>query len=274
MPLTAAALLDTHFPIDRLVQNLLADKALAGIHQLAWFDWAILIPYFTVLFILSIYALHRFQVIRNYFKHRKNVTTEPLKRFKQLPSVTIQLPLYNERYVVERLVAEVVKVEYPKALLQIQVLDDSSDDTAPVAEALVKRYRALGHPIEYHHREARRGFKAGALEQGLETATGDLVAVFDADFRPPADFLMRTVHFFTDLSVGVVQARWSFLNREHNLLTEAEAMLLDCHFILEQGARSRAGLFFNFNGTAGILRKQMIADAGGWQHDTLTEDTI
>ncbi|HEV3333167.1 MAG TPA: glycosyltransferase [Bryobacteraceae bacterium] len=273
MPLTAAALLDTHFPIDRLVQNLLADKALAGIHQLAWFDWAILIPYFTVLFILSIYALHRFQVIRNYFKHRKNVTTEPLKRFKQLPSVTIQLPLYNERYVVERLVAEVVKVEYPKALLQIQVLDDSSDDTAPVAEALVKRYRALGHPIEYHHREARRGFKAGALEQGLETATGDLVAVFDADFRPPADFLMRTVHFFTDLSVGVVQARWSFLNREHNLLTEAEAMLLDCHFILEQGARSRAGLFFNFNGTAGILRKQMIADAGGWQHDTLTEDT-
>ena len=166
-----------------------------------------------------------------------------------------------------------MKIEYPKELLQIQVLDDSTDDTAPFAEALVERYRTMGYPIEYHHRTNRHGFKAGALQEGLETATGELVAVFDADFCPPADFLMRTVHFFADPKVGVVQTRWSYLNRDYNFLTEVEAMLLDGHFILEHGARSRAGYFFNFNGTAGILRKAMIDDAGGWQHDTLTEDS-
>src|SRR5262249_10536986 len=232
-----------------------------------------LIPYFTVLIILSIYGLHRYDVIRTYFKYRKNATGEPAKRWTQLPPVTIQLPIYNERYVVERLIDEVTKIEYPHELLQIQVLDDSTDDTAPFAEALVERYRALGFPIEYRHRANRHGFKAGALQEGLETATGEFVAVFDADFIPPADFLMRTIHYFTDPKVGVVQTRWSYLNKDYNFLTEVEAMLLDGHFILEHGARSRAGYFFNFNGTAGILRKSMIADAGGWQHDTLTEDS-
>jgi cellulose synthase/poly-beta-1,6-N-acetylglucosamine synthase-like glycosyltransferase len=257
---------------DKLVHGLF-DDTFAGIHHLAWFDWAMLIPYFTVLIVLSVYGLHRYDVIRTYFKHRKNAQGEPPRRFEQLPPVTIQLPLYNERYVVERLIEEVVKMDYPKELLQIQVLDDSTDDTAPFAEALVERYRNMGYPIEYHHRSNRHGFKAGALQEGLETATGELVAVFDADFCPPPEFLLKTVHHFADPKVGVVQTRWSYLNRDYNFLTEVEAMLLDGHFILEHGARSRAGYFFNFNGTAGILRKAMIDDAGGWQHDTLTEDS-
>ncbi len=250
-----------------------AETPFAGIHSLAWFDWAMLIPYFAVLAVLSVYGIHRYDIIRTYFKHRAKAAAEPPRPFDQLPRVTIQLPLYNERYVVERLIEEAVKIEYPRELLQIQVLDDSNDDTAPFAEALVERYRNIGHPIEYHHRTNRHGFKAGALQEGLETATGELVAVFDADFCPPTDFLTRTVNYFSDPQVGVVQTRWSYLNRDYNFLTEVEAMLLDGHFILEHGARSRAGYFFNFNGTAGILRKSMIEDAGGWQHDTLTEDS-
>src|SRR5262245_59074164 len=265
-------LLVTKSPTEKLIQNIL-NNPFAGVHQLAWFDWAMLIPYFTVLIILSIYGLHRYDVIRTYFKYRKNATGEPAKRWTQLPPVTIQLPIYNERYVVERLIDEVTKVEYPRELLQIQVLDDSTDDTAPFAEALVERYRALGFPIEYKHRTNRHGYKAGALQEGLESATGEFIAVFDADFCPPAEFLTRTIDYFTDPTVGVVQTRWSYLNRDYNFLTEVEAMLLDGHFILEHGARSRAGYFFNFNGTAGILRVKMIDDAGGWQHDTLTEDS-
>jgi cellulose synthase/poly-beta-1,6-N-acetylglucosamine synthase-like glycosyltransferase len=256
----------------RLTDNLL-DNTFSGAHSLTWFDWALLIPYFSILAILSVYGLHRYDVIRTYFKYRKNAVSEPPVRFEQLPPVTIQLPLYNERYVVERLIDEVTKMEYPKELLQIQVLDDSTDDTHPFAEALVERYRALGFPIEYHHRTNRHGYKAGALQAGLECATGELVAIFDADFIPPSDFLTRTVHFFADPKVGMVQTRWSYLNRDYNFLTEVEAMLLDGHFILEHGARSRSGLFFNFNGTAGILRRKAIDDAGGWQHDTLTEDS-
>jgi len=255
------------------LSQMFAKTPFAGIHQLAWFDWAMLIPYFSVLVVLSVYGIHRYDIIRTYFKYRKNATGEPAKRFETLPPVTIQLPLFNERYVVERLVEEVVKIEYPKDLLQIQVLDDSTDDTAPFAGALVERYRALGYPIEYHHRDNRHGFKAGALQEGLQSATGEFVAVFDADFCPPADFLTRTIHHFADPKVGVVQTRWSYLNRDYNFLTEVEAMLLDGHFILEHGARSRAGYFFNFNGTAGILRRAMIDDAGGWEHDTLTEDS-
>ncbi len=267
------ALLITPSASGRLSQ-MFAKTPFAGIHQLAWFDWAMLIPYFTVLVILSVYGIHRYDIIRTYFKYRKNATTEPSARhFEKLPPVTIQLPLFNERYVVERLVEEVVKIDYPKELLQIQVLDDSTDDTASFAGALVDRYRALGYPIEYHHRTNRHGFKAGALQEGLQSATGEFVAVFDADFCPPADFLMRTIHHFADPKVGVVQTRWSYINRDYNFLSEVEAMLLDGHFILEHGARSRAGYFFNFNGTAGMLRRAMIDDAGGWQHDTLTEDS-
>ena len=272
-PGLALALLFTRSATDRLVQSLF-NNPFAGIHyQFSWFDWAMLIPYFSILVILSIYGIHRYDIIRTYFKYRKNAVSEPPKHFEQLPPVTIQLPLYNERYVVERLIEEVLKIEYPQELLQIQVLDDSTDDTAPFAEALVERYRTIGYPIEYHHRTNRHGFKAGALQEGLNVATGEFVAVFDADFLPPADFLLKTIHHFADPSIGVVQTRWSYLNRDYNFLTEVEAMLLDGHFILEHGARSRAGYFFNFNGTAGILRKKMIDDAGGWQHDTLTEDS-
>jgi len=266
------ALMVTPSAYGRLSQ-FFAKTPFAGIHQLAWFDWAMLIPYFTVLTILSVYGIHRYDIIRTYFKYRKNATAEPARRFEKLPPVTIQLPLFNERYVVERLLEEVIKIEYPKELLQIQVLDDSNDDTAPFSQALVERYRALGYPIEYHHRANRDGFKAGALQEGLQFAKGEFAAVFDADFCPPPDFLARTIHYFADPEVGVVQTRWSYLNRDYNFLTEVEAMLLDGHFILEHGARSRAGYFFNFNGTAGILRRAMIDDAGGWQHDTLTEDS-
>src|ERR1700688_3178852 len=180
LPSVPLAFLIQRSAADRLIQSFL-NNPFAGIHQLAWFDWALLIPYFTILAVLSVYGLHRYDIIRTYFKHKKNTGAAP-KRYEQLPPVTIQLPLYNERYVVERLIDEVVKIEYPKGLLQIQVLDDSTDDTAPFAEALVERYRALGYPIEYHRRSNRHGYKAGALQEGLETATGEMVAVFDADF--------------------------------------------------------------------------------------------
>jgi cellulose synthase/poly-beta-1,6-N-acetylglucosamine synthase-like glycosyltransferase len=253
----------------------LFDNTFAGIHHLEFFDWALLIPYFTVLIILSFYGCHRLEMIRKYLKHRPSQATkqEPAARWTQLPRVTIQLPLYNERYVVERLIEEVSKMEYPRELLQIQVLDDSTDDTHPFTEALVREYQAAGLPIQYLHRDNRAGFKAGALQAGMQTATGELIAIFDADFVPPRDFLARTIDYFTDPGVGVVQTRWSYLNRHFNLLTEVEAMLLDGHFVIEHGARFGSGLFFNFNGTAGILRAKMIEDAGGWQHDTLTEDS-
>ncbi|MFN3322727.1 MAG: glycosyltransferase [Bryobacteraceae bacterium] len=259
-------------PVDQLMRSMF-DTTFAGIHQLDWFDWALLIPYFATLLILSCYGLHRYETIRAYFKGRKRIPRGPAARFESLPPVTIQLPLYNERYVVDRLLEEVLKIDYPRELLQIQVLDDSTDETHPYTEALVARYRAQGHPIEYRHRTNRHGFKAGALQEGMETATGELIAIFDADFVPPRDFLTRTVHYFTDPTVGVVQTRWSYLNREYNLLTEVEAIILDGHFVLEHGARYGNGLFFNFNGTAGILRRTMIEDAGGWEHDTLTEDS-
>jgi cellulose synthase/poly-beta-1,6-N-acetylglucosamine synthase-like glycosyltransferase len=251
----------------------LFDNPFAGIHHLVAFDWLILVPYFAVLGVLSCYGLHRYEMIRGYWKHRKNFSSEPLIRFTQLPRVTIQLPIYNERFVVARLLEETAKIAYPRDLLQIQVLDDSTDETHPFTERLVGEYKAAGLPIEYIHRSNRGGYKAGALQNGLQTATGEIIAIFDADFVPPVDFLERTVHQFADPKVGMVQTRWAYLNRHYNILTEVQAMLLDGHFVLEHVARAGGGLFFNFNGTAGILRRSMIDDAGGWQHDTLTEDS-
>ncbi|MBM3759441.1 MAG: glycosyltransferase [Acidobacteria bacterium] len=251
----------------------LFDDTFAGVHSLAAFDYFILIPYFLLLAVLSFYGCHRFEMIRGYFKGRKNMPKEPARRFTQLPPVTIQLPLFNERYVVERLLESASKVRYPKELLQIQILDDSTDDTAPFTEALVASYVERGFNMEYRHRKNRSGYKAGALQAGIPTATGDLIAIFDADFVLPEDFLEQTVDYFTDESIGVVQTRWTYLNRHFNLLTEVQTMLLDGHFVLEHGARAGNDLFFNFNGTAGIMRKTMIEDAGGWQHDTLTEDS-
>jgi cellulose synthase/poly-beta-1,6-N-acetylglucosamine synthase-like glycosyltransferase len=256
----------------RLIGSI-TDDTFTGIYQLSFFDWALLIPYFGVLIILSIYGLHRYETMRMYLKHRKQLPKEPAQKFAKLPPVTVQLPLYNERYVVARLLEEICKLEYPRELLQIQVLDDSTDETHPYTERLCYELAAQGHRIEYKHRRNRHGYKAGALQEGLASATGEFIAVFDADFLPPADFLLRTIHFFADPEIGVVQTRWSYLNREYNILTQVEAMLLDGHFVLEHGARCGGGLFFNFNGTAGIIRRQMIDDAGGWQHDTLTEDS-
>src|SRR5882724_10391619 len=255
------------------IVRLMFDDTFAGVHHLDFFDWALLTPYFLLLVILSFYGCHRYEMIRRYFKHKKDIPTVSAVQFETLPRVTIQLPLYNERYVVARLIEETAKMDYPKHLLQIQVLDDSTDDTHPFTEALVREYQAAGVPIEYRHRTNRHGYKAGALQEGMQTATGELIAIFDADFLPPRDFLMRTVHFFADPKIGVVQTRWTYLNRHYNLLTEIQAMLLDGHFVLEHGARFGGGLFFNFNGTAGIMRRQMIDDAGGWEHDTLTEDS-
>src|SRR5579864_4515921 len=256
----------------RLVDALF-DDTFTDIYRLQPFDWAILIPYFAVLIVLSFYGLHRYKIIRGYWKHRKHMLDVAPLRFERLPRVTIQLPIYNEQYVVERLIEETSKIDYPRELLQIQVLDDSTDSTDPFTRALVAGYQAAGLPIEYIHRTHRHGYKAGALQDGLKTATGEIVAIFDADFIPPVDFLRRTVDFFADPKVGMVQTRWGYLNRHYNLLTEVQAMLLDGHFVLEHVARSGGGRFFNFNGTAGILRRAMIDDAGGWQHDTLTEDS-
>ena len=272
MPAEPAFLLLQTSALTRRV-NAFFDPTFADIHQLSWFDWSLLIPYFTVLVILSCYGLHRYEMIRSYLKHRKKVGADPERRFAELPRVTIQLPLYNEKFVVERLIDETVKMEYPAHLLQIQVLDDSTDETHGFTEALCERYRALGHNIEYRHRTNRHGYKAGALQEGMATATGEFIAIFDADFIPPRDFLTRTIHHFADPQVGVVQTRWGYLNRHYNILTEVQAMLLDGHFVLEHVARAGSGLFFNFNGTAGILRREMIGHAGGWQHDTLTEDS-
>jgi cellulose synthase/poly-beta-1,6-N-acetylglucosamine synthase-like glycosyltransferase len=227
--------------------------------------------YFAVLCILAVYGSHRYRMAFLYYQHKFKLPT-PNGTLKALPRVTIQLPIFNEMYVVERLVDSVCRIEYPPELLEIQVLDDSTDETCAIARAVVERNRRAGRDITYIHRTKRRGYKAGALEHGLESARGEYVAVFDADFVPAPDFLKRTVPFFADPGVGMVQVRWGHLNREFSILTQAQSIFLDGHFIIEHTARNRSGCFFNFNGTAGIWRRTCIADAGGWQHDTLTED--
>jgi cellulose synthase/poly-beta-1,6-N-acetylglucosamine synthase-like glycosyltransferase len=190
----------------------------------------------------------------------------------RLPRVTVQLPLFNEMYVVERLLASVTRIRYPKDLLEIQVLDDSVDETTQIARAAVEEYREQGFDIHYLHRADRTGFKAGALDAGLARATGEFILIFDADFIAPPDILEKTLGSFADPKVGMVQVRWGHVNRDYSLLTQVQAVLLDGHFILEHGGRNRSGRFFNFNGTAGVWRREVIGDAGGWQHDTLTED--
>ena len=249
------------------------DKTFRGLYSPNAFDLALLIPYFVVMIILAGYGLHRYALVYMYYRNRRNRTTEAPAQFAELPRVTIQLPIYNEQYVIDRLVEAICKIDYPQDKLDIQVLDDSTDETVKVAESVVERYAALGHPITYVHRANREGFKAGALQNGMLTAKGELIAIFDADFVPSEDWLMRVVHHFSDAKIGMVQTRWTHLNRNYSFLTEVEAILLDGHFVLEHGGRSRSRVFFNFNGTAGMWRRQAIADAGGWEHDTLTEDT-
>jgi cellulose synthase/poly-beta-1,6-N-acetylglucosamine synthase-like glycosyltransferase len=230
-----------------------------------------LATYFFVLIILAIYGWHRYYLVYLYMRYRDN-EPRPGAPLDPLPVVTIQLPLYNELYVADRLIEAVCKIEYPRDLLEVQVLDDSTDETRSVAEMSVRRLAAQGVDIKYCHRADRNGFKAGALEAGLKVARGELIAIFDADFIPPPDFLQRLLPHFSDPGVGMVQARWGHINRDYSLLTKIQAILLDGHFVLEHGGRNRGGRFFNFNGTAGVWRRTAIVEAGGWQHDTLTED--
>jgi len=227
--------------------------------------------YFFVLIILAIYGWHRYYLVYLYMSNRDKEpkATAPLD---PMPVVTIQLPLYNEMYVADRLIEAVCAIEYPAGLLEIQVLDDSTDDTCSIAELAVRRFAAQGHDIKYIHRTNRTGYKAGALEEGLKVARGEFVGIFDADFIPTSDFLVKLMPHFVDANVGMVQARWGHINQDYSLLTKIQSILLDGHFVLEHGGRNRAGCFFNFNGTAGVWRRTAIADAGGWQHDTLTED--
>ena len=197
----------------------------------------ILATYFFVLVILAVYGWHRYYLVYLYMRHKEEQPV-PAGRFEDLPPVTIQLPLYNEMYVVDRLVEAVCRIDYPRELLEVQVLDDSTDETREIAELAVRRAAAQGIDITYIHRENRTGYKAGALEAGLQVAKGRFIAIFDADFIPKADFLTRTIHYFTDPKVAMVQTRWGHVNEDYSLLTKIQALLLDAHFVLEHGGRS------------------------------------
>jgi cellulose synthase/poly-beta-1,6-N-acetylglucosamine synthase-like glycosyltransferase len=255
-----------------LRQHLL-DTTFKGLYHANAFDMALLVPYFIILILLASYGVHRYVLVYLYYKNKKNRTTQPSGHFAELPRVTVQLPIFNEQFVVERLLDAICTMQYPLDKLEIQVLDDSTDETQAVARGLVEYHASRGCPVTYHHRSNRDGYKAGALAEGLKAATGEFIAIFDADFVPPPDFLMNTIHYFTDPKIGMVQTRWTHINRHYSFLTEVEAILLDGHFVLEHAGRARSGVFFNFNGTAGVWRRQAIDEAGGWQHDTLTEDT-
>lgn len=279
--LSSVALLTSH-GLGHYWKTHYADRTFRYAYRWNGFDVALLVPYFIVMLILAFYGLHRYQLVWLYYRNKRNEahSAEPPAHFPEdeLPFVTIQLPMYNEQFVVDRLIDACCRLEYPRDRFEIQVLDDSTDETAEVAAKVVARYAAGAEglppqPIHYLHRTNRHGYKAGALEEGLQTAKGELVAIFDADFMPPPDWLQRVVHHFAEPGIGMVQTRWTHLNRDYSFLTQVEAILLDGHFVLEHGGRSRAGVFFNFNGTAGMWRRQAISDAGGWQHDTLTEDT-
>lgn len=227
--------------------------------------------YVVAFLFLCTFGLHRYYLVYLY-KRLTSTTTKPDSQFPQLPVITIQLPVYNEMYVVERLIKSVCEIDYPKDLLEIQVLDDSTDETVEISSRCIEKYKEKGFDIHHIHRTNREGYKAGALNNGLNICRGNFLAIFDADFMPPKDFLKKTVHYFTNEKVGVVQTRWGHVNQNYSLLTIAQSILLDGHFIVEQTVRFKKGLFFNFNGTAGIIRKECIRTSGGWQHDTLTED--
>ncbi len=232
---------------------------------------AVITLYLMVLTILGIYGFHRAHLVYLFWRHRGNVITPPTE-FVELPLVTIQLPMFNELYVAERLLDSVALIDYPKDRLELQVLDDSLDETVDIVAKKVAELKAQGFDISHIHRTDRTGFKAGALEHGMKTAKGAFLMVFDADFVPTPSIVKKLIHHFTDPKVAMVQARWDHLNRDYSMLTRAQALMLDGHFVIEHIARNRSGRFFNFNGTAGIWRKTAIIDAGGWQHDTITED--
>jgi len=258
------------------------DHTFKGLYRWNTFDTAMLIPYFIVMIILAFYGVHRYQLVWLYYRNKKNAAkwNEPGGRYAEgeLPFVTVQLPIYNEQFVIDRLIDAVCRLDYPRDRFEIQLLDDSTDETVEVARETVERYARgfagmAAQPIVHLHRTNRYGYKAGALDEGLKVARGELIAIFDADFVPSPDWLMKVVDHFAEAKIGMVQTRWTHLNRNYSFMTQVEAILLDGHFVLEHGGRSRAGVFFNFNGTAGVWRREAITEAGGWQHDTLTEDT-
>lgn len=234
-------------------------------------DDIVLISYFVSLFILFVFGLHGFIMIYYYRKFR-NVKPQPKSDFIPEAYVTIQLPLYNEKYVVDRLIQSVCEIDYPKDKLEIQVLDDSTDETVDLVAEIVNSKQKEGFDILHIRRNSREGFKAGALKEGMKTAKGEFIAIFDADFVPEKDFLKKTLPYFSDEKVGMVQTRWEHINSEYSMLTKAQALALDGHFVIEQNVRNKAGFFINFNGTGGVWRRSCIEDAGNWHADTLTED--
>lgn len=238
-------------------------------------DLAIIIIYTLALLLIFFYSLSQLQLLLNYLKAKKGVDTSEkfnLEDPSETPFVTIQLPLYNELYVVERLLKNIAKIEYPREKLEIQVLDDSTDASVEKIEILVSQLQKTGLDIQHITRKDRSGFKAGALKEGLKIAKGEFIAIFDSDFLPKKDWLLQTVPYFKNPEIGVVQTRWGHINRNYSLLTRIQAFALDFHFILEQTGRNFGRHFINFNGTAGIWRKECILDAGNWSGDTLTED--
>jgi cellulose synthase/poly-beta-1,6-N-acetylglucosamine synthase-like glycosyltransferase len=229
------------------------------------------ICYFLIVLGLSAYGIHRYSIIYLYFKNRHRKPAAAAK-FDLLPVVTVQLPIFNEVHVVERLLKAISELDYPRDKLEIQVLDDSNDETRALTERTVAKLRGNGFDAVVLHRENRVGFKAGALDYGFKKAKGEFFFILDADFVPPRNILRESIDYFADPRVGMIQTRWGHINRSFSWLTRAQAILLDGHLVLEQTARSRTGRFFNFNGTAGLWRKRCIGESGGWQHDTLTED--
>ncbi len=235
----------------------------------------IILVYSTALILIFMYALAQLNLLFNYLSaNRRDLGCKKidLNNPKEVPFVTIQLPVYNELYVMERLLDNIGKIEYPKDKLEIQVLDDSTDESFELTKACIEKLENKGFDIKHVHRTNREGFKAGALKAGLEKAKGDLIAIFDADFLPQKDWLFKTIPHFSDAEIGVVQTRWGHINRNHSILTKVQAFALDAHFTIEQVGRNSKGHFINFNGTAGVWRKTCILDAGNWEGDTLTED--
>lgn len=237
--------------------------------------YTVITIYTVSLILIFFYSLAQLNLLINYLKQRKADKEAPkfnLLDAKEIPYVTIQLPIFNEEYVVERLLENIAKIEYPTNKLEIQVLDDSTDDSVIGTAKQIEAIRQTGLDIQHIRRTNRQGFKAGALKDGLISAKGDFIAIFDADFLPEPDWLKKTVIYFKDEEIGVVQTRWGHINRNYSTLTKIQAFALDAHFTLEQVGRNSKGHFINFNGTAGIWRKTCILDAGNWEGDTLTED--
>jgi cellulose synthase/poly-beta-1,6-N-acetylglucosamine synthase-like glycosyltransferase len=235
--------------------------------------YILLFLYCVTLLYITIYCLAQFQLLYYYKKNKLEETKSVMPgKEEEFPFVTIQLPIFNELYVVERLIDNIVQIEYPSDRLEIQVLDDSTDETMELCRKKVEEQRAKGVNIEWIHRVDREGFKAGALRDGMARARGEFIAIFDADFLPRPDFLLRTIPYFEDEDVGVVQTRWEHINRDYSMLTRLQAMQLNVHFTVEQQGRAAGNVFLQFNGTAGVWRRETIEDAGGWEADTLTED--